>query len=518
VRTPAALRRRLCLVGPSRLLCLIAVVVTVTVTGCTAGSSPSAPPPSAPPPSAASPPPASRPNVVFVLTDDLSMNLVQYMPAVLALEKAGTTFSNYTVTDSLCCPSRSSIFSGKFPHNTGVFTNGGADGGFDVFRSRGEESATFATALQQVGYRTAMMGKYLNGYNPKDALGGAQPYVPPGWNEWDVAGNGYPEFNYDLNQNSQVTRYGSAPGDYLTDVLSAKGSAFITASAAANTPFLLELATFAPHAPYTPAPQDANTFPGLQAPRGPAFDTLPSNPPPWLAGRAPLSAAETSKIDTDFRKRVQAVQSVDRMIANLEATLTKTGQASNTDIVFSSDNGYHMGEYRLNPGKMTAFDTDINVPLVAAGPGIKADNVVNAPVQNIDLAPTFEALGAAATPADVDGRSLAPMLAGQPDTGWRTAALVEHHGPDIDPTDPDRPGKNSGNPTSYQALRTTTYTYVEYTDGTKEYYDRSTDPGELNNTAATLPAATLAALHTDLAAMTSCRGQTACWDAGHLAR
>jgi N-acetylglucosamine-6-sulfatase len=516
VRTPAALRRRPCLVGPSRLLCLIGVAVTATVTlsACTAGGSPSAP--SAPSSSAASPGAGSRPNVVFVLTDDLAMNLVQYMPHVLALEKAGTTFNNYTVTDSLCCPSRSSIFSGKFPHDTGVFTNTGADGGFNVFHSRGEESATFATALQQVGYRTAMMGKYLNGYNPKDALGGAQPYVPPGWNEWDVAGNGYPEFNYDLNQNHQVTHYGKTPADYLTDVLSNKGAAFITASAAAHTPFLLEVATFAPHAPYTPAPQDANAFPGLAAPRGPAFDTLPSNPPQWLAGRTALTGAETSKIDTDFRKRVQDVQSVDRMIANLEATLTKTGQASNTDIVFSSDNGYHMGEYRLNPGKMTAFDTDIHVPLVAAGPGIKADNVASAPVQNIDLAPTFEALGGAPTPGVVDGRSLAPLLSGPPATDWRTAALVEHHGPDTDPTDPDHPAKNSGNPTTYQALRTTTATYVEYTDGTTEYYDRSTDPGELRNTAATLPPATLSALHTDLAAMTSCHGQTACWDAGHL--
>jgi len=142
VRTPAALRRRPCLVGPSRLLCLIGVAVTaaVTLSGCTAGGSPSAPSSSA-----ASPGAGARPNVVFVLTDDLAMNLVQYMPHVLALEKAGTTFSNYTVTDSLCCPSRSSIFSGKFPHDTGVFTNTGADGGFNVFHSRGEESDPAAT-------------------------------------------------------------------------------------------------------------------------------------------------------------------------------------------------------------------------------------------------------------------------------------------------------------------------------------------------------------------------------------
>jgi len=455
--------------------------------------------------------------VVFVLTDDLSTNLVQYMPHLLALRRAGTSFSNYTVTDSLCCPSRSSIFSGKFPHDTGVFTNTGADGGFDVFHSRGEENDTFATALQQAGYRTAMMGKYLNGYNPADTLGGSQPYVPPGWNEWDVAGNGYHEFNYDLNQNHRVVHYGTTASDYLTDVVSGKGSAFISASAASHAPFLLEIATFAPHAPYIPAPRDANAFPSLTAPRGPAFDTLPSDPPTWLAARTPLTSTEIGKIDTAFRKRVQAVQAVDRMIAALEATLAKAGVAGSTDIVFSSDNGYHMGEYRLNPGKMTAFDTDVNVPLIAAGPGIPAGRTVADPVQNIDLCPTFEALGGAPTPTAVDGRSLVPLLYGHPDTSWRTAALVEHHGPDTQRTDPDHPGKGSGNPTTYQALRTTTYTYVEYTDGTKEYYNRATDPDELHNIAGRLPAATLMALHADLTAMTGCHGAAACWTAGHLA-
>jgi len=117
-------------------------------------------------------------------------------------------------------------------------------------------------------------------------------------------------------------------------------------------------------------------------------------------------------------------QAVDRMIASLQDTLTKAGVAANTDIVFSSDNGYHMGEYRLTPGKMTAFDTDVNVPLVAAGPGIRAGSVISDPAQNIDLAPTFEALTGAATPATVDGRSLIPLLSGQSDAGWRTASLV----------------------------------------------------------------------------------------------
>ncbi len=506
--------------GRSRLLLVLApLLLSAACTGIGGGpGSPLGAAASATPPTPSFPAkPVPKPNIVLVLTDDLSMNLVQYMPHVLALQHAGTSFSNYTVTDSLCCPSRSSIFSGKFPHDTGVFTNTGKDGGFNVFHDRGEENATFATALQGAGYKTAMMGKYLNGYDPKDALGGSQPYVPPGWNEWDVAGNGYPEFDYDLNHDHAVVHYGHRPTDYLTNVVSDKGSAFIGASAAAHSPFLLEIATFAPHGPYTPAPQDANAFPGLTAPRGPAFNTVPSSAPSWLARRPPLTSKQTTRIDTAFRKRVQAVQSVDRMIASLQSALTKAGVADSTDIVFSSDNGYHMGEYRLMPGKMTAFDTDVNVPLVAAGPGIPAGRTVGVPVQNIDLAPTFEALAGAPTPTNVDGHSLVPLLSGG-SAGWRTAALVEHHGPDTVPSDPDYTAKNSGNPPSYQALRTTAYTYVEYTGGAKEYEDRRTDPAQLHNTVADLPPTTLSALHTDLAAMMTCHGEQACWTAGHLAQ
>src|SRR3989440_213569 len=162
-------------------------------------------------PTAASAATVAPPNIVFVLTDDLSWNLIKYLPQVQKLQTQGMTFNDYVVTDSLCCPSRSSIFSGRFPHDTGVFTNGGNDGGFDYFHGHGEEAHTFATALQAKGYRTAMMGKYLNGYEPANTEGGTLPYVPPGWSEWDVAGNGYPELNYDLNQNHTVVHYGSRP-------------------------------------------------------------------------------------------------------------------------------------------------------------------------------------------------------------------------------------------------------------------------------------------------------------------
>src|SRR5262249_6461713 len=157
------------------------------------------------------------------------------------------TFDNYFVTDSLCCPSRTSIFTGMFPHDSGVFTNGGSDGGYGTFLAKGDDGKTFADRLSAAaGYRTALMGKYLNRYSPSVLK------LPKGWTSWAGAGNGYPEFNYDLNQNGTLHHYGTAPSDYLTDVIATLGQTFV--GQAPSKPFFLELATFAPHAPYIPAP------------------------------------------------------------------------------------------------------------------------------------------------------------------------------------------------------------------------------------------------------------------------
>jgi N-acetylglucosamine-6-sulfatase len=455
---------------------------------------------------------ASRPNIVFVLTDDLASNLVPYMPHVLAMERAGETFSNYFVTDSLCCPSRASILTGRFPHDTRVFDNSPPEGGYATFSERGEQNDTFAVALQRAGYSTALMGKYLNGYTP-DARGGSQ--VPPGWSEWDVAGDGYPEYGYHMNSDGRVHAYGYSPSDYLTNVIAHKGLAFIARSAAAKRPFLLELATFAPHSPYTPAPGDYGKFPGLRAPRSPAFNAIGVDEPAWLSRFAPLGPRQTAAIDRKFRMRAQAVQAVDRMIAAIERELAAKGLARNTYIVFSSDNGLHMGEHRLAPGKLTAFDTDIKVPLVVTGPGVPAGRTVSAMSENIDLCPSFEQLAGASVPASVDGHSLVSLLHGARARGWRKEILVEHHGRVTDRGDPDLPARGSGNPPSYEAIRTRDSLYVEYITGEREYYDLARDPFELDNIAARLPRARLRRLHRTLIAIERCHGARACWRAQH---
>jgi N-acetylglucosamine-6-sulfatase len=446
---------------------------------------------------------AKRPNIVFILTDDLAWNLVQYMPHVLKMQKDGITFANYFVTDSLCCPSRSSIFTGRYPHDTGIFRNVGKEGGYIAFRDRGHEKETFADTIQAAGFRTAMLGKYLNGYLP------AQHPPAPGWTSWAVAGNGYPEFNYALNQDGKVARYGKQPTDYLTDVMSGRATRFIKDKP--GTPFLIETASFAPHAPYTPAPRDAAAFSGLTAPRTPAFNAAPdAQAPKWLDAHRPLSDSDIAKIDRDFRKRAQSVLAVDKMIGDLQDAVAAIGEQNNTYFVFSSDNGYHMGEHRFMPGKMTAYDTDIHVPLIITGPGVPAGLTVQEITENIDLYPTFTELAGAGEIANIDGRSLVALMHGQKAADWRTVALVEHHGPVTDASDPDLPAVRSGNPPTYEAIRTSKSLYVEYITGDKEYHDLATDPDELHNSYASLSSDDKASLHRALAAAVNCHDANSC--------
>jgi arylsulfatase A-like enzyme len=319
-----------------------------------------------------------------------------------------------------------------------------------------------------------------------------------------------------MNSNGRVRAYGYRRRDYLTDVLAGKGVRFIEAAAARHAPFLLEIATFAPHSPFTPAPRDVLSFPGLSAPRTPAFGVVGRNEPMWLSHFSPLGPAQIGGIDHKFRRRAQAVQAVDRMIGRIESVLAARGLASNTYLVFSSDNGLHMGEHRLLPGKLTAFDTDIRVPLIVTGPGVPANRTIAQLTENIDLRPTFEQLAGTRARAKVDGRSLAGLLHGSAGASWRSAVLIEHHGRLFDPADPDVPTSGAGNPPTYEAMRTANSLYVEYASGESEYYDLARDPFELNNIAARVPARIARKLHGGLVRMKRCQGARRCWRAQHF--
>jgi arylsulfatase A-like enzyme len=458
----------------------------------------------------------TRPNIVFVLTDDLTWNLIQYMPQVQAMQQQGMTFDRYVVTDSLCCPSRASIFTGRYPHSTGVLKNMGADGGFGAFHPF-EEDSTFATALRRVGYRTGLMGKYLNGYFPFSRVDGARPYVPPGWSAWAVGGQAYRGFNYNLavkypGTGARIVHYGNAPEDYLTDVIAGHGRTFIDGAVAAGKPFLLELSTYAPHAPATPAPADAAAFEGLVAPRGPLFDAPALDPAPAWLSPSPLAPFEIGALDGEFRRRAQSVQAVDRMIGAVRAQLRALGVEQNTYVVFSSDNGYHLGERRLLAGKQTAWDHDVRVPLVVVGPGVPAGSSVDQLAANVDLRPTFQELAGAPVGSRIEGRSLAGFLRGTPPPAWRAMTLVEHRGSYTEPADPDVQGPRQGKPPSYLALRFPDALYIQFESPRfePEYYDLTTDPDERRNLYPTLGLERRAQLASQVELMHACSGSGSC--------
>jgi N-acetylglucosamine-6-sulfatase len=223
-------------------------------------------------------------------------------------------------------------------------------------------------------------------------------------------------------------------------------------------------------------------------------------------------------MSTDFRKRAQSVLAVDKMIGDLQAAVAATGENKNTYFIFSSDNGYHMGEHRLMPGKMTAYDVDIHVPLIVTGPGVPAGRTVEEITENIDLYPTFMELTGATSATNIDGRSLVPLLRGQTATDWRTLVGIEHHGrqKEASADDPDAPTRRSGNPPTYEAIRTRSFLYVEYLDGTKEYHDLSRDPHEVRNTFSSLSSKQQAGLHAAVEAIRRCQGAQSCWAAEHL--
>ena len=472
---------------------------------------------------------AQRANILFVLVDDMDMELFEHMPKTQRLlGEQGATFENSFVSLSLCCPSRATTLRGQFAHNTGIFTGHWPDGGFMKFNRDGLENSTVATWLQRAGYRTALIGKYLNGY-PNAEVG--RNYIPPGWDHWFVPNGGTPynQFNYRVNFNGRTLSYGSAPTAHINDVLLAQANTFLrsTATQAPKQPFFLYLATYLPHAPATPPQRYADTLPGIKAPRTPSFNEADvSDKPRWQHYIKPLTAQDAVDIDAFYRKRRQSTQALDDLVASLVDTLRATGALENTYIFFSSDNGFHQGQHRLKEGKGWAYEEDIRVPLVVRGPGIPAGRKLQQLVANVDLAPTFADIAGGDAPDFVDGRSLVPLFSGPAPTRWRQSLLLESPtslestgggeaaalGTEAGVLEPHDGLQAEAHPVwknhIYRGLRTAqnqTFSLYDNRDG--EFYDMDTDPFQLVNRYKSMPPALKDALTKQLRVMRGAAGQ-----------
>lgn len=433
-----------------------------------------------------------RPNILFILTDDEDVRSHAFMPKTKALiEDQGISFDNYFVTYSFCCPSRATTLRGQYSFNHRIQGNVLPTGGARKFRATGLDKSTVATWLQTGGYYTGYFGKYMNDYEPEEST-----YFPPGWDEWYGAGHDY--YRYVLNENGKHVYYGRKPEDYLTDVLARHARAAIRRVAATDEPFFFIVAPYAPHAPSITAPRHAHMFADTPYPRPPSFDERDvSDKPSLIRNQSRLEPWQVKAIEKHYRQRLRSLQAVDDLVETLVALLEETGELDNTYVIYTSDNGWHMGEHRQFVGKTTAYEEDIRVPFVMRGPGVPRGESLDALVINNDLAPTFAAMAGVKPPSFVDGRSFLPLLSDS-DIPWRKSFAIERQ---------QRETFELVGPASFRAIRMAHWTYVEYRNGERELYDLRRDPHQLHNIAATADKVLLTQLATRLVELTNCAAQ-----------
>lgn len=380
---------------------------------------------------------------MVVLTDDLDETTLRdaetrgWLPNISALRMEGTTFASSFVALSLCCPSRATFLTGRYPHNTRVLSNVMPEGGVDAF----DDASTIAVWLENAGYFTGHVGKYLNHYGNGGATGvGAlrDTYVPPGWNDWQatVDPTTYRMYDYTINDNGTLVTYGAAPSDYQTDVLAQRATEMI-AAAPASKPLFLVVAPLAVHLEAAeddpdergnvrPAPRHAWVLDqAIDIPRGPAFNEPDVTDKAHVIYWHPeLTADEIAVLSAQYRGRSGSLLAVDDLVGRIRDELAARGRLDNTVIVFTSDNGWLYGEHRVSQ-KRYPYEPSIRVPLVIRDfRQLAAQRVVNGIAINIDLAPTFAALADVTPPTETDGRSLVPLLAGVTPPVWRRRFLV----------------------------------------------------------------------------------------------
>ncbi|XP_053544167.1 N-acetylglucosamine-6-sulfatase isoform X2 [Ictalurus punctatus] len=384
-----------------------------------------------------------RPNIVLILTDDLDISIGGMIPLNKTRKlvgDAGITFTNTFVASPLCCPSRATILTGKYPHNHRVINNTLEGNCSSPAWQKSQEPYAFPVLLQKYGYyQTFFAGKYMNEYGNRQA--GGVEYVPPGWDYW---------FALDKH---------------------------------------------------------------------------------WLIRQAknPMANSSVQFLDDAYRKRWRTLLSVDDLVEKVVKKLEARGDLENTYILFTSDNGYHTGQFSLPMDKRQLYEFDIRVPLLVRGPNIKPNQTSPLLVANIDLGPTIlDMAGYDVNKTQMDGMSFLPVMIGKENsTTWRTDFLVEYEGEGHNVSDPACPSLGPGVSecfpdcvcedaynNTYACVRTVSQTtnlqYCEFDDNEVfvEVYNLTADPFQLTNIAKSIDQEVLEKMNHRLMMLQSCSGQS----------
>lgn len=408
-----------------------------------------------------------RPNIVLIVADDMrfdSFGATHALPGTEAvmpqlverIADEGLVLERAFVNHAACDPSRAGLLSGQASHRSGVSEN-------DKFKTF-DDTNTLAVWLDEAGYRTGLVGKYLNGYSR--ALR-EDPFTPAGWIEWFVAYTGR-FFDFRMFDNGADVWFGTAEEDYSTDVLAERALEFL-AEAAPGEPFFLMLSTLAPHNPAIPAPRHVGSMSAL-APWRPESWNEPdvSDKPAYIAGLASHSQTWQDDMDQLRIDMLESLLAVDDAVAAIMDALDEQGITDDTVVMFTSDNGLFWGEHRLT-GKKWPYEEAARVPLLVRYPALvplpRTDATL---VTNLDVTATVVELAGAEAGRELDGTSLVQVLDGT-DAEPRERILLE---------------SKTKIPHAWSAaVREADWKYVEHSSLEYELYDLAGDPLELENLA-----------------------------------
>jgi arylsulfatase A-like enzyme len=477
---------------------------------------------------------AEAPNVVVVMTDDQPYGDARYMPNFRRVARRGARFTNAYVSFPICCPARATFLTGQYAHNHGVKSNfeinGGGFGNFE------DQENTLPVWLQDAGYNTGFVGKYLNEYGAIDPT-----LIPPGWDDWRglVDYSTYNYFNWAINENGEVHYHGDRdyaedlielarmgveeqPGspatglaealrifqpveyfgsadqaDYQIDVTNEIADDSVRRMAAEDDPFFLYYAPVAAHREGDfesiggvrtgrpepdPRPPERyeDSFDDVDLPQDPSFNEADvSDKPETVSGRDPLDEETIEDLTATHRGQLGSLLAADDGVGEIMRTLRRAGELDDTLIVYTTDQGFFQGQHRIAFDKYIPYEPAIHVPLAMAGPGIPRGEVIDEPAYNHDLAPTILDAVGAEPGREQDGVSLLPTMRG--DDVPERALLLEALAPAL----PYEIGNEVfDRQLPFHGVRTPNWKYIDWSSGDEELYDLREDPYELENLAA----------------------------------
>ena len=446
---------------------------------------------------------AHPPNILVFITDDQNVGTWSAMPRTTRLVRDhGITFTRGDVLNPSCCPSRAAILTGDWSHTTGVYTNRSKNGGFRTFYRNGNEQRTIATYLDPT-YDTALFGKYLNGYSSYAERLGRHGYVPPGWDDWEAFyGQNGSYYDYRLNVNGRLIRYGSDPQDYSTDVIGARLRDWLDPSDGdgrdPTQPFFAYVAAFSPHGPTDASPTygDGQRFLDLPPYRSPAVNERDvSDKPSYIRALPPFDRQWMDRLTHNkWRRQHQSLFSYDRQIGLTLRVLHQEHELHNTMVIVMSDNGEETGEHRWDY-KLVPYQRSIQVPLA-----IRYDRLDREPGHERRARFRRERRP---VPDDRIARAR-PQVAAARAGGWRVPARRAARHAARSAAHVDGPGNGyyprAGRPAvpTYCGILTRRWKYVVYSPTPSdpglvaapeedELYDLKRDPYELHNVASSRP-------------------------------